>query len=60
MKNGCEDISMSEILHFLGVPEKYIDRKYNPVYSLINMNESWFQNANEILLRFQSDEKNSI
>jgi len=56
--NGISDISENEILTFLGVPEKNIDRKNNKLYDLSGLTKETIQKASEeILLRGLAESK---
>lgn len=60
-KQGIKEISMSEIMHFLGVPDKHIDRKNNPVYDLTDTDWDWFPKTSDaIMLRFQTGSNNCV
>lgn len=56
VENDIQDISLNEILTFLGIPEKYIDRSDKTLYDLSEYNKEKLRKlTNEILLRFKPD-----
>jgi len=49
-KMNIESISQNEILTFLGVPKKNIDRKNNPVYDIRGISKTDIQNETLLLV----------